>query len=184
MAVGVVGIERDVGHHRDLGHFRLDRPDRAVRQVFRVPRLVAGLGAQGGIGIGKKADRRYPEPRGLRRRRHRARDRPARHARHRRDRRVRARNVGHEDRPDQVLHAQPFLGHEVAQRLVAAQPAEARGGVGRVDGRHGETSGSSVFLLPRFATHLKGGNRRTGAVASAETPRKATPGGRTWTSPD
>ena len=39
MAVDVVGVERHIGHHRDLGHLGLDRADGAVRQVVGVPRL-------------------------------------------------------------------------------------------------------------------------------------------------
>jgi hypothetical protein len=58
VAVDVVGIERDVGHHRNLGHRRLHRPDDAVRQVVGAPGLLAGFGLSRRLDIGKQADRR------------------------------------------------------------------------------------------------------------------------------
>ena len=39
MAVGGVGIERDVGQHADLGHRILDRLDRLADQIVGVERL-------------------------------------------------------------------------------------------------------------------------------------------------
>jgi hypothetical protein len=103
MAVGVVGVERDVGHHRDLRDRLLDRADRAVRQVVGVPGLGAILGLQ--------RRRRYRErgrspgmPRscGLARGLHDPCRPTGARRRASRQRFLHALAVAHEDRPDQV----------------------------------------------------------------------------------
>ena len=46
VAVGGIGIERDVGQHPDLRDRVLDRLDRAADQVVGVERFLGALGAQ------------------------------------------------------------------------------------------------------------------------------------------
>jgi hypothetical protein len=61
MAVDVVGVEGDVGHHRDLDPGIADRLGRPVRQVVGVPGPGAILGLHRLLDIGKQADRRDAE---------------------------------------------------------------------------------------------------------------------------
>ena len=102
MAIGVIGIKRHIRHHRDLGHRRLDRPDRAIGKVVGVPRLFTGFGLERGVGVRKQANRRNAKGGGLFRGLHHLIQRQAVHAGHGMDGFLHPNTVAHENRPDQV----------------------------------------------------------------------------------
>ena len=82
VSVVVVGVQRHVGHHRQVGRGGLDGADGAVGDVVGVPGLGAILGLERRIGIGKDADRGDAKGRGLFRGPNRPVNRLARHTRH------------------------------------------------------------------------------------------------------
>ena len=65
VAVGGVGIERDVADHAELRQRVLDRAHRPADQVVRVGRLAAVGGLELGRGDRKQSDRGHAEPRRL-----------------------------------------------------------------------------------------------------------------------
>jgi hypothetical protein len=146
MAVGVIGVERDVGHDRKLRHRRLDRPDRPVRQVVGVPGLLAELGLQRHIGIGKEADRGNAEVMRLLRGLHDPVDRPAHNTGHGDHGLLHPLAIAHEDRPDQVVDRKLRLAHEVAQAGGGPGAAESAGGVGGLVDGHEHGSFAVVSL--------------------------------------
>ncbi len=86
MAVGGIGIERDVGQHADLRRGLLGGLDRAADEIVRVERLARLAAAQGGRRVREKGDARNAELPRLPRPRGDPVDRPARHAGQGRDR--------------------------------------------------------------------------------------------------
>ena len=57
MPVDIIRIEGNIGHDRNIGDGLFNGGNRAIGQVFRVPRLGAVLGFKRGICIREQADR-------------------------------------------------------------------------------------------------------------------------------
>ena len=102
VAVGIVGIERDVEQDADLRHRRLDRAGGAADQVLGVPGL-GGLGVLvGGLGEGEEREAGDAEGGGLLGGADGAVDREPRDAGERGDGLLEVAALADEDRPDQV----------------------------------------------------------------------------------
>ena len=127
MAVAGIGIERDIAEDADLRHRLLDRADGAADEIVGIERLGSVLVAQLRVGIGKQREAGDVELGGALGRPHRLLDREPLDARHRGDRRAGV--VGHEQRPDQVVHRQHVLAQQAPRPFGLAVAARADGEV-------------------------------------------------------
>src|SRR3546814_391925 len=124
VAVAVVGVERDIADDADVGQRVLHRADGAAHQVARIDRLARVRRLQFLRGIGEQRDRADALLAGGADGIDQAVEAESVDARHRGDR-LPAVAVVHEDRPDQVVSAQPVLRDQAANpagAAVAPQP--------------------------------------------------------------
>ena len=144
MAVGGVGVERDVRQNADVRHGVLDGAGGAAHQVVGVGRLAAVIGAAVGGRVGKQGKAGNAEARCLFRRFYCQIDRQALDARHRGDLGALALALDHEQRPDQVCRGQHVLRDHGARPRGHAGAARAAGGIG------GEGEVGHGFYLDRL----------------------------------
>ena len=114
VSVTGVGVERDVEDDADVEAGGLHGARRAADEVLRIERLARVLGAQLRLGIGKQRDGGDAEPHGLLGAGDDVVDRQPLDAGHGGDRHALVGSLDHEQRPDQIVDAQPMLGDEAA----------------------------------------------------------------------
>ena len=152
VAMAGVGIERDVEDDADVEARRLDGARRAAHEVLGIEGLARVLGAQLGLGVGKERDRRDAERSRLLRGGDDVVDREALDARHGGDRHALVAALDDEERPDQVVDAEPVLGDEAARPARAPRAPQAHAGKGRRGRvrRCSSRAGVSVVRPDRF----------------------------------
>ena len=143
MAVGGVGVQRHIGDHADLRLGRFDRGDRPAHEVVAVEGLFAVLRLQILRHLWKQGDGRDAQPLGFGHRLAQQVDGQPVDAGHRGHRLPRALALHQEDRPDQIVRAQPVLRHHPAGPRIRPVATQTGAGVaaGMGEAWHGRSSG-------------------------------------------
>ena len=136
MAVDVIRVERDIGHHRDPRCRPFDGADRLIGDIVGRPGHGTIFGALVHGCVRKNTDRRNPK--GLRLDRglgHPVHSQP-RDTWHRRNRCFLIHPFHHEHRPDEILRRQGVFTDQIAQSRCRPQSAKPGGGEGGDSGFH------------------------------------------------
>ncbi len=140
MAIGIIRVQRHVGHYRDTGHGGLDRAGGTVGQVFWVPGLGTIQRFQRGIGIGEQTNHRDTQIGGLLGGFDDLINTAAHDTRHRGHGLFYAFTVTYKNRPDQIICAERMFAHQSANLCRLAGATKTGGGKSGLCGFHGFTS--------------------------------------------
>ncbi len=141
LAVRRERIERDVGHHAELGELLLQRAHGAWNQAIRVERLGAVGRLQVRLDGREQGQRGHAQADALLGHTEQSVDGHALHAGHAGDVLHLVVTVDHEHRQDEVAGVQPVLAHQLAAEGIAPHAARAAGG------KWGQVRHSRINLL-------------------------------------
>ncbi len=163
MAVAGVGVEGHVAEHADIGVRALDRAHGAADEIVRIDRLVSLLALELGVGEGEERHAGNAELLRLAHGIDEGREREALHAGHGGNRLAPALALAQEDRPDQIVRAEPMLGDQAPGPGIDAVAAHAHARVGAVRGGalYGGRGAADDWARPCLGGLVHGPENRT-----------------------